>query len=309
MYHFTTCGKTKNKGPSPDEASNYYSNSNVTVTVYNGIQEWIVPYSGFYLIEASGASGSTTSEYSPGKGVVLSSIFLLTQYTKLYILVGQKGETENDFWGGSGGGATFIAQKELGSNELLQLDDNRVPVKLLLAAAGGGGTGDVNTENVNNEDRNGKDGNCPVNNIQEGFGQSLDGYGGAGYTSNSIQGGFQTMSFLNGGEAAEYAFSYPLPDDPNNIEYGYGGFGGGGLGNDGGGGGAGYKGGDGGEKGKGGNGGYSFSSRKVIACEEKNEGSGYANIHILMIVTGQYKTDSLAFTSSLFAISLLSASY
>ena len=284
MLHFTTCGKINSTGPLQFDAENEYANKDVIVTVHQGIQEWTVPQTGFYLIEAAGASGTSTSDnYSPGKGVELSSIFPLYQYTKLYILVGQQGYTDNCNWGGSGGGATFIAEGVIKSDDILHLgDDNNVPVTLLLAAAGGGGTGDSNS-NIEDPNlrSNGNDGYCPDLSIQEGAGNSTEGFGGSGYKTNS-EGTYGSKSFLNGGKSGKLPYS---------DVYGYGGFGGGGVGNNGGGGGAGYKGGDGGNKAEGGDGGYSYTSRTVISCIAKNDGQGYVNIYLInKYLTCKHKT-------------------
>ena len=317
MLHFTNCGKVNSTFPLQGDADEEYNGTDVNVTIHEGIQEWIVPQTGFYLIEAAGASGTTsTPKYSPGKGVVLSSIFPLSQNSKLYILVGQQGYTHNINWGGSGGGATFIAEGVTKSDDILQLGiHNKVPVKLLLAAAGGGGSGDDSYSGATEKDNKGHNGICP--NIPfEDPNITSDGYDGSGYKNDSIKDNKTTNSFLSGGKGIYYEYTTKA----NNTEFGHGGFGGGGVGSNGGGGGGGYIGGKGGEAwekndkdqypgGKGGYGGYSYSSKSVIQCKHKNEGAGYVYIHLInRHLTCEYKTRLSNLNPTLFAISLLFSS-
>ena len=318
MLHFTNCGKVNSTFPLQGDADEEYNGTDVNVTIHEGIQEWIVPQTGFYLIEAAGASGTTsTPKYSPGKGVVLSSIFPLSQHSKLYILVGQQGYTHNINWGGSGGGATFIAEGVTKSDDILQLD-NDIPVKLLLAAAGGGGSGDDSCSYATPEYNNGHNGICPNIPFEENSNIKSDGYDGSGYKNDSKKGSFITKSFLHGGKGIYYEYK----TEAGNTEFGHGGFGGGGVGSNGGGGGGGYIGGKGGEAwnnkittenpypgGKGGYGGYSYSSKSVIQCKPKNEGAGYVYIHLInRHLTCEYKTRLSNLNPTLFAISLLFSS-
>ena len=78
-----------------------------TVTINTqGIQEWTVPSSGTYQIEAYGAEGGTSinSSYDPGKGAKIKGIVSLAIGQKLNVLVGQQGQNAN-YTGGGGGGS------------------------------------------------------------------------------------------------------------------------------------------------------------------------------------------------------------
>ena len=163
------------------------------------------------------------------------------------------------------------------------------------------------------------DGNCPNININEGPGTTSDGYGGAGYKTDS-QGkkDLTTYSFLHGGVGVVMGFNSPS----GNYEQSFGAFGGGGAGDNGGGGGGGYKGGNGGDPwnnkndhpdqnpgGKGGDGGYSYSLKNsFISCNATNSGQGYVNIYMIKFITFQYESKFSNIDPILFTISLLCTS-
>ena len=54
---FTNCGQEGAYGPSQSQCDTEYGAG--VVTVNNGIQEWMVPSSGIYQIEAYGAEGKS----------------------------------------------------------------------------------------------------------------------------------------------------------------------------------------------------------------------------------------------------------
>ena len=94
----------------------------------NGIQHWIVPYSGDYKIEAIGAaggydSGSGSHRYR-GRGAKMIGIFSLMKGETIKILVGQEGGINRVGRSAGGGGATFVVR---GSN-----------TPLIIAGGGGG---------------------------------------------------------------------------------------------------------------------------------------------------------------------------
>ena len=66
VYTFTTCGQSGRFGPSQNQANAAYSGSNISVTVNNGIQEWTVPATGNYVIEAYGARGGNGAQLAVG---------------------------------------------------------------------------------------------------------------------------------------------------------------------------------------------------------------------------------------------------
>ena len=137
VYTFTTCGQSGRFGPSQNQANAAYSGSNISVTVNNGIQEWTVPATGNYVIEAYGARGANGGSYANGahgEGAYVSGTFALYEGDKLQILVGQEGSYEY-YYGGGGGGGSFVAQ---GTSY-----GNATP----LIIAGGGGGGGYNSGN------------------------------------------------------------------------------------------------------------------------------------------------------------------
>jgi len=80
---------------------------------YTGsIQDYVIPTTGTYSIEAWGAqggSGNTDADIG-GYGAYLDAVFSLTAGTDLKIVVGGAGSTGDfdGYWGGGGGGGSFI---------------------------------------------------------------------------------------------------------------------------------------------------------------------------------------------------------
>jgi len=110
-YTFTNCGATGGTGPTQGQVNTAYSstnlNGNVTVNT-QGIQEWVVPYTGNYSIYAAGAQGGDYgTTYIAGRGASIYGEFNLTAGTVLQIVVGQRGAdymtTGNAATGGGGG--------------------------------------------------------------------------------------------------------------------------------------------------------------------------------------------------------------
>ncbi len=98
VYTFTTCGQSGRFGPSQNQANSAYSGSNISVTVNNGIQEWTVPATGNYVIEAYGArggNGGSNANGAHGEGAYVKGTFALYEGDKLQILVGQEGSYDN----------------------------------------------------------------------------------------------------------------------------------------------------------------------------------------------------------------------
>ena len=112
FYTFTTCGQSGRFGPSPNQAIAAYSGSNISVTVNNGIQEWTVPATGNYVIEAYGARGGNGARLAVGdygKGAYIKGTFALYEGNKLQILIGQEGSYDNYGNYGGGGGVECSA--------------------------------------------------------------------------------------------------------------------------------------------------------------------------------------------------------
>ena len=265
-FHFSTCNRSGNIGPTQEEADQYYNNTNVNVKIFSGIQKWIVPITGTYIIEAAGASGLSACQGSiGGKGAVVSQTVRLKASEILYILVGQQGSIPSDHWGGTGGGASFVVKNDTLSSDLL-IPANAF-VSPILIAAGGGGSGDCNSGATILQ---GAPGSCEI--VEESPATNIEAAasGGGGYHFNSTNNA--TKSFLQGSEA-----SISSPGDSGNS---VGAFGGGGHSYNAGGGGGGFKGGNSNSHGYAANGGHSFYSRiNLVKCiEGQNEGSGYVLI-------------------------------
>jgi Secretion system C-terminal sorting domain/Ig-like domain CHU_C associated len=205
-YSFTNCAATGSTGPTQANIDAAYStsilNGNVSITT-QGIQEWIVPYTGIYTIEAVGAQG-----YGPygGRGALMSGEFNLTVGDTLKILVGQEAGDPllgvNQYGGGGGSFVTY---------------NNNTP---LIIAGGGGGnwatayttTTDAPTTNNGNSGMNGPT-NGTGGTAGSGGADASSANGGAGITGDGggTAGG---TAFINGGEGG--------------ADRGQGGFGGGG---------------------------------------------------------------------------------
>ena len=127
MYNFTTLGATGRIGPN---SSGGYSGTGLRdVDVKDGMQEWQVPITKKYSVEACGASGGDGfTGKKGGRGAKVSGVLKLAKGDKLVVLVGQRGSTKDGARPGSGGGGTFVFFPPSSS----------VPV---LVAGGGGGGG------------------------------------------------------------------------------------------------------------------------------------------------------------------------
>ena len=147
-HTFTNCGITGRTGPTLANCTSTYSSTSwASNTDYfnmttQGIQEWTVPKTGIYSIEAIGASGanggnSNGSTTNLGfKGAKITGTFNLTKGEVIFILVGQRGQiTANIYAGAGGGGGTFVVKKNPGGLSSTTVDD------VLIVAGGGGGHG------------------------------------------------------------------------------------------------------------------------------------------------------------------------
>lgn len=124
MYNFTTLGATGRDGP--DSNASYSGTGLQNIQVKGGKQEWSVPFTGRFRVEACGASGGKGSGgMKGGRGAKVSGNVTLTKGKKLIVLVGQRGSPQSDSYQGSGGGGTFVVISQVGP--------------LLVAGGGGGG--------------------------------------------------------------------------------------------------------------------------------------------------------------------------
>lgn len=199
-WTFTNAGATGRLGPTQVQIdANYLGTSlegAVTIdSTYQGIQEWIVPQNGTYMINASGAMGGGSEN---GRGAKIIGNINLSKGQKIKVLVGQ-----SPLSGRGGGGGTFITGA-----------DNS---PLIVAAGGGGsdvvstGTQNGSTETVGNH---GTEGDGDYSGDYAGKGGIGGGGGGAGGASDKGNGG-------NGGNASD---GQDTQGDSSNCGGGGGGF-------------------------------------------------------------------------------------
>ena len=276
-YNFTSLGANGRNGP--DSNAGYKGTGLRDVQVNNGKQEWIVPFTGRFQVEACGASGGEGHAHptvvNGGRGAKINGTVLLEKGVKLVILVGQKGLSSGGSYPGSGGGGSFVVYS---------------PQMRPLLVAGGGGGGHYLAGLPGNDQVNGS-GNASSSNgegglicvdisegdaLHSGSGAGINGSGGC-FKRPSVparkvcsrkdckEGG---KSFLTGGKGGEKA-------DRD------GGFGGGGAYGLYAGGGGGYSGGgvDCVVKRGGGGGSYVENATWSITKGGCNEGDGYVSFH------------------------------
>ena len=125
---FTNLGASGRNGPT-SLGSHYTSQDHDgQVTLSSGIQQWTVPYTGEYNIEAIGAAGGydiyrNSAQYR-GRGARMIGTFSLCKDEIIQILVGQEGGINSVKRSSGGGGGTFVVR---GSN-----------TSLIIAGGGGG---------------------------------------------------------------------------------------------------------------------------------------------------------------------------
>ncbi len=235
---FTNAFATGHEGPTWADANASYQGTNlegnVTMT-HQGIQEWTVPATGVYTIEAWGARGGTPKDESDsyrGLGARIKGDFSLVQGQVIKIAVGQEGiinvSGATNSHGGRGGGGSFV-----------WIDGQSQP---LLAAGGGGGASVNNNYYTTTFYRHGRYGTSDVNGLPSWSKEANFGVNGGDANSTGGAKGWNSMLAAN-----------DFSGDSGGQEGGKGGFGGGGRGADGdphaGGGGGGYSGGGSGEYG------------------------------------------------------------
>lgn len=183
------------------------------------LQNYTVPTSGTYTIEATGARGgdSAYSGYPGGNGAKITCSVFLAQGTVLKILVGEHPVATG--YAGGGGGGSFVTSS---TNSAL--------------CVGGGGSGASGFGDIPGK------GSTALNGTGQGGtgGDTYGSPGGGGMTTDGGGGGFASggSSFVNGGAGG-------VNTRANSGTGGFGGGGGGSSGNGGGGGGGGYSGGKG----------------------------------------------------------------
>ena len=249
-HEFTTAGQTGHTGPTLSQVRSAYNTTwdetYLTMTT-QGIQEWTVPATGNYYIDAYGAGGGGISG---GTGARIADTFSLTAGEIIRILVGQYGNGGTTTQASGGGGGTFVVKS--GGNTNSQI--------LVIAGGGGGSEGDSSGRTIADADTgtSGKGGyNTATYNVNGGGTGGENGNGGNAAQSDNCGGGGGGF-FTNGQDSPTWgniggkAFvNGGLGGAPSAVGN-YGGFGGGGegqhqLGGGGAGAGGGYSGGGGGD--------------------------------------------------------------
>ena len=141
---FHNAGATGREGPTQAQVNSAYSGTDLDgkVTINTqGIQEWTVPVTTSYTIQAKGAQGA----YGGGHGATITGTFDLTQGDVIKIAVGQMGVNGSaaEFpglvhTGGGGGGGTFVIKAPYSTNSSV----------LVIAGGGGGRTAFGSTETI-----------------------------------------------------------------------------------------------------------------------------------------------------------------
>jgi hypothetical protein len=227
-HTFTNAGATGRTGPTLAQLRSAYDvpwEGTLSITgSYGGIQEWTVPLTGSYRIEAYGAKGGSTPSYRGGYGARMRGDFTLTQGEIIQILVGQEGvlgqhsQNSSQYLCGGGGGSFVI-----------KTPYNSSTSSILVIAGGGGGAAQNSWTN-----RIGKGGGTGNNSVAGSTGWiSSSGNGGtgsygpgAGYTGDgavagSVASADRAKAYLNGGRGGQGALNYGAQ------YFTYGGFGGG----------------------------------------------------------------------------------
>ncbi|MCH2233248.1 MAG: T9SS type A sorting domain-containing protein [Crocinitomicaceae bacterium] len=316
-HTFTPAGATGTDGPTLIDCTTEYSSETWTAdpSFFNmttqGIQEWTVPATGDYQIEAYGAQGGddiyTTAPSNGGLGAKMVGTFSFTEGQVIYIIAGQEGGstlfTGIDNAAAGGGGGSFV------------WDPTDLSAPLIVAGGGGGGSSSTDYTGIHaNITNDGNDAEFIANGGSAGNGgesnaggSSYWGGAGAGWLTDGTGGNNLTIyDYTTGGSGAEGGRS-PLNGGQGGVRWndgtdeggdgGFGGGGGGGSDNMGAGGGGGYSGGGadrGGTFGDGGGGGSFNSGIDQDNEAEVNTGDGYVVISLLCdVLTSSVSADTL----------------
>ncbi len=125
---FTNLGASGRFGPTSLGSFYKGQDHDGEVILSSGIQQWTVPYTGQYRVEAIGAAGGydiySKRGQNQGRGARMKGTFSLSKGEIIKILVGQEGGINIKSQTAGGGGGTFVVR---GSNTPL------------IVAGGGGG--------------------------------------------------------------------------------------------------------------------------------------------------------------------------
>ena len=135
--NFSNASATGKDGPTQAQVTAAYDNTTLddAVTINTqGIQEWTVPATATYTIEAYGAQGgrsylyNTNTWFDGGKGAKMVGDFSLSQGDVLKIVVGQQGvDNPNNYRGAGGGGGTYVVLSSGTTQRRLETERSRQP--------------------------------------------------------------------------------------------------------------------------------------------------------------------------------------
>ncbi|XP_001627919.3 leukocyte tyrosine kinase receptor [Nematostella vectensis] len=205
-FTFTTLGAQGQDGPVDTSLYDVTSLAG-KVQLIQGIQLWIVPETGSYVIRALGASGGNGTNSSSsftwatgGRGASIQGTFFLRRNEKLKILVGQKGHPLMQFTHhpGSGGGGSFVTYE---NDSPLLVAGGGGGAYAYLARSKDGGNGQASINGTFGGGSNGKGGAL----IQAGS-DFVNGAAGGGLSGDGENAGFFASggkSFTGGGQGGE----------------------------------------------------------------------------------------------------------
>ena len=111
---FTNLGASGRSGPTSLGSHYTGHDHDGQVTLSSGIQQWTMPYTGEYRMEAIGAAGGydiySNSQYR-GRGARMIGTFSLSKDEIIQILVGQEGGINRVSASAGGGGGTFVVRR------------------------------------------------------------------------------------------------------------------------------------------------------------------------------------------------------
>jgi hypothetical protein len=239
-HTFTSAGQTGINGPTLTQLTTAYTPSWTDDTNYfnvtNGIQEWTVPQTGTYRIEAWGGSAGRTQSYLGGRGAIIRADVTLTINEVIQILVGQGGTSKSDNCNVGAGGGTFVVRAPYNTN-----------ASILVIAGGGGGTAQRTGLDAVTTTTGGTSSSGTAGGSNGQGGGSNQGPSGAGFFGNGAAAQWGNLSGVNNGIAQAFVNGGQGGSSTQQTPNVLGGFGGGASGHGncciGGGGGGGYGGG------------------------------------------------------------------
>ena len=141
VSNLSACNADMNVGTGPTACSYAFGGISLAPTINGyaippGIQTWVVPTTGTYMLVAAGAAGAAYSTFTPGYGIVVSNTYTFQAGQIVVISVGQMPYGCQSFGFGPGGGGTTLSMYAAAGP--FQSAAQHTPI---LVAGGGGGVG------------------------------------------------------------------------------------------------------------------------------------------------------------------------